>query len=205
MSRKWISILVLIAAASLLFVLSSCGFNQHLTSIQVQPPGATFEGVGAQIQFRAVGTYIHPPATKDITDQVQWSIDSQNLATVTDTGFVTSLSICGSGNLTASLKDGRNFIEGSAFLMGAGIGTTACNQASLTVTPSGAGSVVSSPAGIMCPSTCSAVFALDTTVTLSATIGSGATVVAWTGCDSFTTTTCTVALTTNRTVTATFS
>src|SRR5205807_291088 len=82
--------------ATVLLALSSCARNQHLVSIQVVPPGATFEGVGAAIQFKAVGTYIHPPETKDITDQVQWSIDSQNLATVSSTGLVTATSICGS-------------------------------------------------------------------------------------------------------------
>jgi hypothetical protein len=204
MSRKWFSIVALISVASFVLNMSSCGFNQHLVSIRVSPPGATFEGVGAQIQFTAIGTYIHPPETKDISSQVQWAIDSQNLATVTSTGFVTSTSICGSGNLTASLNAPPNFITGSAFLTGSGIGTPACNQAALTVTTSGNGTVASSPTGITCPGTCSALFALDSTVTLSATIGTGATTVTWLGCDSATTTACTLSLNTNRSVTATF-
>lgn len=204
MNRKWLSIAALIALASLFLSLSSCGFNQHLTSIRVSPPGATFQAVGSQIQFTAIGTYIHPPETKDITSQVQWSIDSQNLATVTSSGFVTSTSICGSGNLTASLNAPPNFVSGSAFLTGAGIGTLACNQAALTVSVTGQGTVTSSPTGINCPGTCSAVFTLNGTVALSATIGTGATSVSWSGCDSNTTTTCTVAMTSNRTVGATF-
>ena len=204
MSRKWFSIFALIAAASLLVSLSSCAFNQHLVAIRVSPPGATFQGVGAQIQFTAIGTYIHPPETKDISSQVQWAIDSQNLATVTSSGFVTSTSICGSGNLTASLNAPPNFISGSAFLTGSGIGTTACNQASLTVSVSGSGTVTSSPTGINCPGVCGFVFGLDSTVTLSAAIGTGASIVKWTGCDSSTTTTCTIAMTGNRSVMATF-
>ena len=79
MSRKWFSILTLIAAATLLLSLSSCAFNQHLVSIQVVPPGATFNSVGASIVFKAMGTYEHPPSTKDITDLVTWSVDSQGL------------------------------------------------------------------------------------------------------------------------------
>jgi len=205
MSRKWLSIAALIAAASLFLSLSSCAFNQHLVAIRVSPPGATFQGVGAQIQFTAIGTYIHPPETKDISSQVQWAIDSQNLATVTSSGFVTSLSICGSGNLTASLNAPPNFVSGSAFLTGSGIGTTACNQAALTVSVGGSGTVTSSPTGINCPGVCGSVFALDSTVTLSAAIGTGARSVMWTGCDSNTaTTTCTIAMTGNRSVTATF-
>jgi hypothetical protein len=204
MNRKWFSIAALAAAASTFLTMSSCAFNQHLVSIRVSPPGATFLAVGAQIQFTAIGTYIHPPETKDISSQVQWAIDSQNLATVTSSGFVTSTSICGSGNLTASLNAPPNFVTGSAFLTGAGIGTTACNQAALTVSVSGNGTVTSSPSGITCPGTCSGVFTLDSTVTLSASIGTGASTVTWVGCDSSTATACTVALTSNRSVTATF-
>ena len=73
MNRKWFSIIILVATAICLCSVSSCGFNQHLTSIQVLPPSATFGGVGAAIQFKALGTYDHPPATKDITATVNWS------------------------------------------------------------------------------------------------------------------------------------
>jgi len=204
MNWKWLSTGALIAAASLLVSQSSCAFNQHLIAIRVEPPGATFQGVGAQIQFTAIGTYIHPPETKDISSQVQWAIDSQNLATVTSSGFVTSTSICGSGNLTASLNAPPNFVTGSAFLTGSGIGTAACNQAALTVSVNGNGTVTSAPSGITCPKACAAVFALDSTVTLSAAIGTGASSVTWTGCDSSPATTCTIAMTGNRSVTATF-
>jgi len=205
MSRKLLRVVSLIAAASLLLGLSSCAFNQHLVSIRVEPPGATFLAVGAQIQFTAIGTYVHPPETKDISSQVHWAIDSQNLATVTSSGFVTSTSICGSGNLTASLNAPPNFVSGSAFLTGSGIGTSACNQGALTVSVSGSGTVSSSPTGINCPGTCGFVFTLNSTVVLSAAIGTGASGVTWTGCDSNTATTCTVAITGNRSVTATFN
>src|SRR3984885_4042853 len=139
MSRKWFSILVLITAATFFLNLSSCGFNQHLVSIQVQPSGATFNSVGSSIIFKALGTYEHPPATKDITDLVTWSVDSQNLVTITDTSLVTAVSICGSGNLTASYYDSPNEVVGSAFLTGGGAGTASCDQAVLTVDVVGAG------------------------------------------------------------------
>src|SRR5271169_1147950 len=126
MNRKWFSIIALLATATLLLNVSSCGFNQHLVSIQVVPPGATFNSVGASIVFKAMGTYDHPPETKDITDIVTWSVDSQNLVTITNTSLVTAVSICGSGNLTASYFDSPSEITGSAFLTGGGIGTTAC-------------------------------------------------------------------------------
>src|SRR5208283_3966961 len=105
MIRKWFSIAALITVASLFLIVSSCGFNQHLVSIQVVPPGATFNSVGSSIVFKATGTYEHPPETKDITNLVTWSVDSQNLVTITDTSLVTAVSICGSGNLYASYYD----------------------------------------------------------------------------------------------------
>jgi hypothetical protein len=204
MSRKWLSIIVLIAVATFLLSVSSCGFNQHLVSIQVQPSGATFQAVGASIVFKAIGTYIHPPATKDITDLVTWSVDSQNLVTITDTSLVTALSICGSGNLTASYYDSPNLVSGSAFLTGNGQGTSACNQAILTVNIVGSGSVIDSTGVIKCPGTCSADYALGSTIGLTATIGSGASQVNWTNCNSFAGNTCTVVLNVDTTVTATF-
>jgi|SRR5579872_639627 len=204
MSRKWFSILALIAAAALLFSLSSCAYNQHLVSIQVVPPGATFTSVGSSIIFKAMGTYIHPPATKDITDKVTWSVDSQGLVSITDTSLVTAVSICGSGNLTATYYDSPNQITGSAFLKGNGAGTSACNQAVLTVNISGSGSVVDSTQAINCPGTCSADYALGSTVGLTATPTAPATTTNWTNCNSFVGNTCTVVLNFDTTVTASF-
>jgi hypothetical protein len=205
MSRKWFSVLALIAAATLLLSLSSCAYNQHLVSIQVQPSGATFNSVGSSIIFKAVGTYVHPPETKDITNQVQWSVDSQNLVTITDTSLVTAVSICGTGNITASLNDGRNYISGSATLTGGGAGTSACNQAALTVNIVGAGTVTDSTAVIKCPGACSADYALGSTIGLTATPGAGASQTTWTNCSSFVGNTCTVVLNFDTTVTATFN
>ncbi len=205
MSRTWFSIAALIATASLFLSLSSCGFNQHLVSIQVVPPGATFNSVGASIVFKAMGTYIHPPATKDITNIVTWSVDSQNLVTISNTSMVTAVSICGSGNLTASYYDSPNQVSGSAFLTGGGAGTAACNQAILTVNIVGSGSVTDSTQVIKCPGTCSADYALGSTIGLTATPGAGASSVNWTNCSSFVGDTCTIVLNVDTTVTATFN
>jgi hypothetical protein len=212
MSRKWFSIVALIATAVFLCSVSSCGFNQHLTSIQVLPANATFGGVGAAIQFKALGTYDHPPATKDITATVNWSIDSQNLVQFTSgmPGLVTAINDCGSGNVIASMQDGSNDRIGTAFVTAAGVGTAACTQAVLTLIVSGSGTVTSSPAGITCPTACNAAFPLDGTVGLRATPGTGANTVAWTwpvgtaGCSVVSASSCTVVLNTNQTITATF-
>jgi hypothetical protein len=205
MSRKWFGLAILIAVATLLLNTASCGFNQHLVSIQVVPPGATFQAVGASIVFHAIGTYIHPPATKDITNLVTWSVDSQNLVTISNTSQVTAVSICGSGNLYASYYDSPNQVTGSAFLTGTGAGTSACNQAILTVDIVGSGSVIDSTNVIKCPGVCSADYTLGSTIGLTATIGTGASKVTWTNCNSFAGNTCTVILNADTTVIATFN
>jgi Big-like domain-containing protein len=122
--------LVMICAAGLF--LPSCGHDQQLASITVTPAGFVFEGVGAQGQFTALGTYIHPPETKDITNQVVWKIDVANLATITQTGLVTALSVCGSGDVTATHYSDpahpttSNLIVGSATVKGVDDGTAKC-------------------------------------------------------------------------------
>jgi phospholipase C len=62
-----------------------------------------------------------------------------------------------------------------------GGGTTPPTNFTLTVTPSGSGTVTSSPAGINCPATCSASFAQNTQITLSETPGTNATFSGWSG------------------------
>ena len=76
---------------------------------------------------------------------------------------------------------------------------------SLAVAESGSGSVVSSPAGINCPSTCSATFAPGTQVTLTATAAAGYTFSGWGGGTCSGTGTCLVATNSLQTVSATFA
>jgi uncharacterized repeat protein (TIGR02543 family) len=75
----------------------------------------------------------------------------------------------------------------------------------LTVSKSGAGSIASAPSGIDCGTACSASYANDTSVTLTASAASGYSFAGWSGACSGTGTTCTVAMTAARSVTATFS
>src|SRR5208337_2472477 len=78
-------------------------------------------------------------------------------------------------------------------------------KANLSVTIVGSGTVTSSPAGINCPGTCSALFTLSAKVTLTETPASKITFTGWSGggCTG-TETTCPVTLTSNQAVTATF-
>lgn len=210
MIRKWFGIAALTFVAITLLSLSSCARGQKLVGMTVTPSTVTFGGVGATLQFTAVGTYIHPPENKDVTNQASWSIDSQNLVTMNSPGNFTAISDCGSGNVKASITDHDNFVFATAFVSAAGVGTTACTTAALTVIVAGSGTVTSSPAGITCPGTCSFAFPLDSGVVLTGTPGTGATTVTYSwasgtqGCTSETATTCSLALNSNETVTATF-
>ncbi|MBP6881582.1 MAG: hypothetical protein KBC35_03070 [Candidatus Pacebacteria bacterium] len=76
----------------------------------------------------------------------------------------------------------------------------------LTVTPagSGAGTIMSAPAGINCGVDCSESYAIGTVVTLSATPNGSSQFDSWSGCDSVMGTNCTVTMNGVKNVTATF-
>jgi uncharacterized repeat protein (TIGR02543 family) len=82
--------------------------------------------------------------------------------------------------------------------------TFAVQTFTLSVTNAGNGSVSSNPAGISCGSTCSDAFASGTPVTLTATPSAGYVFSGWTG-DCSGTSTCSVTMSANRTVSATFA
>ena len=69
----------------------------------------------------------------------------------------------------------------------------------------GSGLVASSPSGINCPSICSASFNRSTVVTLTATADGVSSFTSWSGCDSTSGNTCTVTMSSNKTVSATFT
>jgi hypothetical protein len=78
----------------------------------------------------------------------------------------------------------------------------------LTVNKTGfgnnAGSVSSNPPGINCGTDCSESYDDGTSVTLTASAGSGSTVGSWSGCDTASDTTCTVTMSAATTVTVSF-
>ena len=213
MNRKWFSIAALIIAATSLLSVSSCARNQHLTSIQLQPSaGATFFTADTSLffDFKAFGTYVHPPETKDITTQVDWQTDNPQVVTVTSAGVVSPGGGCGLGNVFATFKDSSNLvISNSVPVTVDGPASAGCPQSgathNLTVQLTGTGTVTSSPAGINCGATCSAQFATGTPVTLTAAPTAPATSVTWGNCDTSTATTCSVTLNVDTVVTAAFN
>ncbi|MGZ5178381.1 MAG: hypothetical protein ACXWCW_30015 [Burkholderiales bacterium] len=135
MKRTWSGVATLTVVAALLISLSSCARDQKLVSITLQPSeGFVFEGFNAQGQFTALGTYEHPPETKDITDKVVWTLDIANFGTLTPTGQITYTRTdgCGSGNVTATFYSNPNnptagsAITASAPVKGSKDGSSTC-------------------------------------------------------------------------------
>src|SRR5271154_2966560 len=110
MKAKWFGVFALIATATLLFSLSSCAYNQPLISINIPFSGGTFGAPDPSLyfDFKAFGTYVHPPATKDITDIVTWQTDNPQVAQVGSTGVVSPNTGCGLANIYATYYDSPN-------------------------------------------------------------------------------------------------
>jgi len=230
MNRKWFGIIALLAAATSLFSISSCGDPQELVSIQVQPGTETFgasnipvgEDAGLIVQLRAIGTYVHPPVTKDITSQVTWFSNDPQMVTVTSGGLATATGdTCGGTLISATVNtnaDGSGVSSSGAIVTGymtadvvcfTGSGSGGSAEPVLTVDfqGSGLGTVSSSTSGFSCASTatsCVDSFPSGTTVTLTATPIAPATFGGWSGgCTG--SSTCVLLLQSNTTVTASFN
>jgi len=96
----------------LLFTLPSCGHDQQLESITVVPAvenfGATNIPVpadaGLNVHLRALGSYIHPPVTKDITTQVTWTSNTPQMVTVDANGVASATGLaCGGTIISATI------------------------------------------------------------------------------------------------------
>jgi hypothetical protein len=197
-----------------------CARDQTLTGIQIQPSaGATFGGVDPAlfVNFKAIGSYEHPPQTKDITNQVTWESDTPLVVQISNAGVASPNTNCGLGNVFAIMHDhasGSDIVSNSAPITVNGPAALGCTPAGtqpvLTVTfaGTGTGTVTSSPSGISCDSsatTCGNTFTIGTNLTLIATPTGTSTFGSWSGCNQSTGNTCSVFLQNNVTVTATFN
>ena len=187
---------LIVVAATLSF--PSCGHDQKLVSVTIQPTTFTFLTQAGTEQYTATGTYIHPPATKDVTSQATWKVDDGIVHI--NAGLVSAdpLLGCGGGTISASLPEGTG---GSSNIMIGYATVTVDNPtdplcpgggklATLAVGVVGSGSVTSLPAAISCPSTCVATYSVGASVLQTA---SSATVV-WGNCPGSSGTTCVVAI-----------
>ncbi len=93
---------VLISVGALLS-LPGCGFKKQLVAITLNPPAATITGAGVEIDFQALGTYIHPPETENITTAVVWASTLDGIVTIdANTGIAHSGADCGTASVTAT-------------------------------------------------------------------------------------------------------
>lgn len=217
----------LAGAAVFLVSLSSCARDQQLQSITVSPATFTFFAPLAPgetpnvIQLSAYGAYIHPPETKNITNQVTWASNQTLAADVNGSGQLTAGQGCGVSTVSASVftsggNPKGNVVVGTMTVTVLGPASEGCPQGTatdaltVTVSPIADGNVTSSPAGINCGASagatgCNSSFPTSSSVTLTEAPANGHTFLGWGGgvC-SGTANTCTVIMNANLTVTATF-
>ena len=95
--------------------LVSCSPSHKLISIQVTPATATASS-GTTAQFKAIGSYIHPPSTNDITDSVTWASSNTAVATINpSTGKAMAVS-SGTTSITATMSSSSGPVVGTASL-----------------------------------------------------------------------------------------
>jgi len=209
------SILLGLLAAAILLSVSGCARETRLISLTVQAPSATFSfpDPTLQIHFTALGTYIHPPGTRDITSEVTWTTDVPQLLTVTGGVVSPTGAGCGVANVIATSNkdtgDSKNIVIGSASVTVEDPTSVQCPGGSATaavltvsLTGLGSGTVTSSPAGINCPVTCGAQFNKNVPITLTPTPNAGSSFGGWGNCPTTSGNACVVTLTGNQTITA---
>jgi hypothetical protein len=209
---------------SLLSMLT-CARDQQLVSITVQPDTEDFGSADPtlNVQLRALGNYIHPPVTKDITGQVTWVSDTPQVATVTSTGLLSPGGLaCGRALISATVQTNHstgNRSSGGALVTGSMTANVACAGGGgggggaptlfAAFAGLGSGTVASSPPGINCTANCNAPFTSGSNINVTATPAGGFTFGGWSGCDSYSGSSgeiCTVNnLVSNRTITVTFN
>lgn len=200
MKRRYVGLAIgAVIAVGAALSLPSCGHDQKLVSVAVTPQTAIYPTPqSSYVDFTATGTYIHPPATKDITNQVTWAADVPELLLINYNGVAGRIAPdgtdCGISNISATAPEGTggagNIVIGYATVTVQDPTNPLCPGGStstgeLVVTPAGTGTgtVVSAPAGISCPGTaCGAQFPAGELVTLTATANAGSTFATWAGC-----------------------
>jgi hypothetical protein len=230
MKRKYVGLAMgaLLAVGGALS-LPSCGHDQKVVGLTITPTTSTFPEPGftppppnPTQQYTATATYIHPPATKDVTSQATWKIDN-GVATVT-AGLVTAApppagspagtpGPCGVADISASVPEGTggsgNVVIALATVTVDDPSNVLCpgggKLATLAVGVIGAGTVSSVPADISNCSqtggTCIASYAVGASVLLQAS----SIPVTWGNCPGATGNTCVITIPTGGTaVTATF-
>lgn len=210
--------------------LPSCGHDQKVVSLTIAPatarflePGFTPPPANPTEQYTATATYIHPPATKDVTSQVTWTVDN-DVVTMASPGLFSATpppagspagtaGPCGVADISASIPEGTggssNIVIAVATVTVNNPANTLCpgggQLAPLAVGVTGAGTVSSVPAEINnCSATggtCIATYSVGASVLLQASTIP----VTWGNCPGASGATCVITVPTGGTaVSATF-
>lgn len=209
--------------------LPSCGHDQKLVSLAITPTTSTFQEPGftppppnPTQQYTVTATYIHPPATKDVTSQASWSIDN-GVAIMSSPGLFSAspppagsppgtAGPCGVADISASVPEGTggsgNIVIALATITVDNPADAICpgggKLATLAVGVVGGGTVTSVPTDINCSQTggtCIATYDVGASVLLQASTIP----VTWGNCPGATGNTCVVTIPTGGTaVSATF-
>ena len=188
--------------------LPSCGHSQKVVGLTITPTTSTFASPGftpppanPTQQYVATATYIHPPATKDVTSQATWAIDN-DVATMSSPGLFNATpppatspagtpGPCGVADISASVPEGTGGSSNVVIALASVTVNDAANAlcpgggkiGTLSVGVSGSGSVSSLPSGIndcaQGSGTCIATFDVGASVVLTAT-----SVPTWQNCPS---------------------
>jgi len=192
MNPRWSKIVFGAMLVLLAMNFLSCGTDRKLAQITIQPPSATFLTPTVDpnnvIVYTALGEFIHPPLTKDISSRVTWKTDVPGLVTITG-GSVTPAGGCGIADISASMMDHGNLIIAYATATVDDPTNPICpggnaSHGVVTVNLIGNGTVSSSPAGITCPGACGAQFNVGDIIVLNAAPETGHTFGSWSGCPS---------------------
>lgn len=215
MIRKWIGLVVVLVLAMVLLNLSSCARSRQLTGISVQPSAnATFGAVDPALffQYKAFGSYIHPPQTVDITNLVDWQSNNPQVIQITSAGVASPNMNCGVAQVFAEMHSGDNdVVSNYASITVNGPASLGCTPAGtapvLTVAFSGTGAGTVTGSGVSCtaPTSCAYSFTVGTTLNLVASPTGTSTFGGWSGCNSMSGPSCTILIQTNATVTAAFN
>ncbi len=132
MKRSYIGLamgVLVIVSAFLAF--PSCGFDRKLVSITINPSGASIVGPDVTVNFQAIGNYIHPPDSRDITDSVVWTSAAPQVIQILSPGVAQSGFACGTNiTITATWYSNPQTQTGAVV-----VGTATVNVTATSATP----------------------------------------------------------------------
>jgi hypothetical protein len=207
MKRNYIGLaMAALVALGASLSLPSCGHSQKLVSLVVGPATASYSSPQAgEVLFSATGTYIHPPETKIITDQVTWSTDVPELLLLNYKGVAGAVAPsggnnCGVADILATAPEGTggsgNVVLGYATVTVNDPTQVNCpgygTEVELSVQVTGNGTVTSTTGSISCPTLCITPVAVGQSVGLTAFPQTGYVVNWLSGCTSFSVNDCSI-------------